>query len=165
MKRLAFVAALLMLASSAWPAAAASPDTVVADLEGTSITVESVPDHFCYDHDFPRIHCFKTSASLKASLDAATSSAPSAVAATDYVVVFSSPSYAGSYMYISQDYDALAVVGWNDRVRSYRALNGARGIFWTDWFQSGTGQSFCCNQTVPVLSATFDRQFSSVYRR
>jgi hypothetical protein len=164
MKRLAFAAAVLMVAAASSPVAGASPESVVADLEGRRIGTESIPDHFCHDRDYPQIHCFKTASKLEVALGAATRSA-SAVAAADYVVVFSSPTYAGSYFYVSQNYDALAVVGWNDRIRSYRGLNSGKGIFWTDWLMSGTSQAFCCNQTVPVLSSTFDHQFSSVYRR
>lgn len=161
MFRLAFAAAVLMVAASSVPVAAASPQ-VVADLEGKPLKTSSIPDYYCHDRDFPLIHCYRTSAGLQSAL--AAPAGLSALSSTDYVVVYSSPTYAGSYFYVSQDYDALAVVGWNDRIRSYRGVNGASGSFWTDWFESGTGQLFCCNQTVPVLSATFDHQFSSVYR-
>jgi hypothetical protein len=165
MKRLAFAAAVLMVLAASAPVAATSATTVVADLEGRPISTQSIPDYYCHDGDFPLIHCFRTAGKLEAALTAKTTMSPLAVTGTDYVVVFSSPSYAGSYFYVSQDYDALAIVGWNDRIRSYRGLNGSNGVFWTDWFASGAGQYFCCNQTVPVLSATFDQQFSSVYRR
>lgn len=163
MKKLALAAAVLMVAATTRPVAAAGPQ-VIADLEGKPIPTDRIPDYFCHDRDFPQIHCYRTASRLDAALGTATSSPSPLAGSADYVVVFSSPSYAGSYFYISQNYDALAVVGWNDRVRSYRALNGASGSFWTDWFENGTGQLFCCSQTVPVLSATFDRQFSSVYR-
>lgn len=63
----------------------------------------------------------------------------------DYVIVYSATSYAGSYMYISQDYDMLALVGWNDRIRSYKAVNSALGTFWTDWFGNGSRLDFCCD--------------------
>lgn len=164
MKRLAFAAALVLFAAVGAPTAAADPGTVIADVDGRPISADKIPDYFCHDRQFPQIHCFKTSARLQEAL-ATSARSSAALAATDYVVVFSSPSYAGSYFYISQNYDALVVVGWNDRIRSYRALNGDLGIFWTDWLANGTGQTFCCNQTVPILSTTFDHQISSVYRR
>ena len=164
------LALLLVGAAGAPPAAASSPVTVVADLEGAPIPASQIPDWFCHDRDFPLVHCFRAAASLesaRAALDspAAAASGVTASLSSDYVVVYSSTLYAGSYMYVSQDYDALAIVGWNDRIRSYRGLNAGLGTFWTDWFAGGSRLDFCCNAQAPSLSGTFDRAISSVYRR
>ena len=67
-------------------------------------------------------------------------------------------------MYVSQNYDILALVGWNDRIRSYRGVNSGQGTFWTDWYQTGIGINFCCNTWVPGLASDLDKAFSSVYR-
>ncbi|MHB8958172.1 MAG: hypothetical protein ACYDAN_00910 [Candidatus Limnocylindrales bacterium] len=163
MKKLALVAAVLMMVATTGPVAAAGPQ-VTADLEGRPIQTDRIPDYFCHDRDFPQIHCYRTASRLDAALASGATGPLALTGSSDYVVVFSSPSYAGSYFYVSHNYDVLAIVGWNDRIRSYRGLNGASGSFWTDWFESGAGQLFCCNQTVPVLSPTFDSQISSVYR-
>ena len=172
MNRLALVAAVLLIAAAAGPAVAApaaapdvSADKVVVDLEGKAITVSEIPTFYCHDRDFPKIHCYRSGAKADLAVREFGPVSAAAASATDYVIVYSSPSYAGSYFYVSQNYDVLAIIGWNDRIRSYRAQNSGQGVFWTDWLGNGTGQAFCCNQTVPVLSATLDRQFSSVYRR
>ena len=76
-----------------------------------------------------------------------------------------STSYSGSSMYISQDYDTLALVGWNDRIRSFKGLDSGQGIFWTDWYATGSTLSFCCNVNDPSLPTTFEAKITSVYRR
>lgn len=81
------------------------------------------------------------------------------------MVVFASTDATGASMYLSQNRDTLALVGWNDRIRSYRGLNGAGGVFWTGWFASGSSLSFCCNAVDPSLPATFDQAITSAYRR
>lgn len=162
MKRSLFAAAVIA-ACAVSPVAAAEPVHVTADLDGTPIAVDRIADNYCTDRAFPVIHCFSSAAALESSRAAATSLAIQAAQPSDYVVVYSGTSYSGSYMYLSQGYDALAVVGWNDRIRSFHALNGLSGRFYTDWFASGAMMSFCCNSAVPSLSSIFDHQISSVY--
>ncbi|MEO5965173.1 MAG: hypothetical protein ABIR11_06885 [Candidatus Limnocylindrales bacterium] len=142
-------------------------DVVVqADLDGQPIMVSEVPGYFCQDRDFPAIHCFRTARALEGSI-AARASGPSimAAASSDYVIVYAGLSYSGTYMYVSQNYDTLFTVAWNDRIRSYRGLNGASGVFWTDWYATGDDLTFCCNVLDPSLPATFDKAITSVYRR
>jgi hypothetical protein len=163
--RLVILSAVVM-SLAVTPVRAASPAEIAADLEGVPIAVEQIPDFFCHDRDYPTIHCFTSARRLEATLRGpGTGFAPAAVAAVDYVIVYSLTYYAGSYLYISQDYDTLALVGWNDRIRSYRGLNSELGRFWTDWFHGGTALDICCNAFVPSLSATFDQKITSVYRR
>ena len=83
---------------------------------------------------------------------------------SDYVTVYSSPGYGGSFAHLSQNYDALATIGWNDTISSYRARNSRTGTFYEHWFAGGTKKNFCCNQNVPSLAAGVDNTFSSVYR-
>ncbi len=168
MRRLAVIGALLLLATTAPTAQAAHPSWVRADLDGRPTPTDRIADHYCHDRDFPVIHCYSTPIALQESL-AAASAADLAVApkqsTSDYVVVYSGLANSGSYMFISQNYDALAIVGWNDRIRSYRVLNGRAGTFYTDWFGSGAVLQFCCGAAVTSLSSTFDAQISSVYQR
>ncbi|MEI7743077.1 MAG: hypothetical protein WCK58_04910 [Chloroflexota bacterium] len=162
------VAALPGAATSA----AASP-AVTADLDGLPIPIADIPNHFCHDHAFPVIHCFSTAAALEAAIGAPVSTVTSLAAGPvpltpapgDYVTIYSGLSWSGSYMYVGQDYDTLAFVGWNDRIRSYRSVNSGRGIFWTDWYRAGNSLSFCCNVMAASLSSTFDQQITSVYRQ
>ena len=163
----AMIAALLVM-SIAGPARAdpGSKAEVTADLEGVAIATSAIPSFFCHDRDFPTIHCFPTETALERDLTGLDAAAgPLAATASDYAVVYASVAYAGPSMHLSQDYDTLFVIGWNDRIRSYRGLNGARGVFWTDWFASGDDLAFCCNVLDPSLPAAFDRTITSVYRR
>jgi hypothetical protein len=164
MKPLALIGAVLLAASAVQPAAASHPARVTADLNGRPIPVAEVGKHYCYDRDFPAIHCYSTADGLESARSSAAGLEPAAAQSTDFVIVYSGQTYSGNYFYISQNYDMLAVAGWNDRIRSYRVLNGSSGHYYTDWFGSGAVQSFCCNSAIPYLSATFDAQFSSVYR-
>lgn len=88
-----------------------------------------------------------------------------AVGPSDYVTVYSDPSYGGSYMHVSQNYDTLFWIGWNDHISSYKARNSALGTFWSDWNAAGRRTDFCCNQVVATLPSTVDNTFTSVYRR
>lgn len=164
MKTLALIGAVLLAASTVQPAsAAAHPARLTADLDGRPIPVAQVGRNFCHDRDYPVIHCFSTARGLESARSSLSASAAAVTDSANYVVVFSGQTYSGNYFYISQNYDMLAVVGWNDRIRSYKALNGYPGRFYTDWFGSGAEQSFCCNNAIPYLSSMFDAQFSSVY--
>jgi len=129
-----------------------------ADVRGRAIALAEVGRFHCHDFDYPRIHCFETSAELDAAV-----AAPLSATALDYVLVFENASYNGASMYISSDYTALAVVGWNDRISSFKARNSLSGRFWTDWFYSGSSWSFCCNSQISSLGS-FDDTFSSVQR-
>lgn len=167
--RITAIAAAVLLLATAAPASASAPSTagrpaITADVNGRAIAPTQIPQYFCHDHDYPRIHCFTTSMALEAAVSSSAATMQ-ATSSSDYVVVYAGTNYYSSYMYVSQNYDALAVVGWNDRIRSYRALNGYPGVFYTDWFGSGAVLDFCCNNTAPYLSSTFDSQISSVYRR
>ncbi len=171
MHRAAIVLAIAGLMSAAAPAAASgAQSSIAADLEGSPIAVTMIADYYCHDRDFPRIHCFRSAAALERaraagpSASSATTAPATASASSDYVEIFSSQLYQGSYMVISQNYDALALIGWNDRIESYIAINNASGVFYTDWFHGGYLLTFCCNGYAPTLSPTFNNAISSVYR-
>ena len=57
----------------------------------------------------------------------------------------------------------LVLLGWNDKVSSFKARNGETGRLWVDWWYSGSSWSFCCNSQVPYLGS-YDNTFSSVQR-
>lgn len=157
-------------AAAAGPAPEASAPVIVADLDGTVIPVAAIPGYHCHDRALPAIHCFTTASARDLAL-APVAGAESegtgdgVLAATDYAIVFAGVSYSGSSFVVSQDHDTLALIGWNDRIRSFKGLNSGRGIFWTDWYATGTSLSFCCNVNDPSLPVTFDQQITSVYRR
>jgi hypothetical protein len=140
-----------------------------ADLEGRPIDPAQASSYYCHDFDFPQIHCFSTPSELEAAVvDSVSPSTEgvviAAVSASDYVTVYSSPGYGGSFAHLSQNYDALATIGWNDTISSYKARNSRTGVFYEHWFAGGARRTFCCNQNVPSLASGVDNTFSSVYQ-
>jgi len=150
---------------SANVSAAEESPTIRANLEGRPVKAREIGSHFCHDFAFPEVHCFSTAIELELSLISSDALIAAAVGPNDYVTVYSDPSYGGSYMHISQNYDTLFWIGWNDRVSSYKARNSALGTFWSDWNATGRRADFCCNQGVATLSSTVDNTFTSVCRR
>jgi len=134
--------------------------TLTAYLDGRPIPLKDVANYYCDDFSYPVIQC-----SVKpATTEARASSLLLAAATGDYVTIYEYTNFNGAYMNVSQDYTALVLIGWNDRVSSFKARNSGSGKFWTDWFNTGTGYFFCCNQQMSSLG-TFDNTFSSVQRQ
>jgi hypothetical protein len=168
MRLLGVVLAVVWALVSTAPVMAASRSTesraVRADLDGRPINPRLTSRYYCHDLDFPVIHCSRTTAARDASVRTAVAGSISALSAADYLVIYDGPNFSGTSMVVSQNYDALFGIGWNDRISSYRGLNSASGRLWTDWFASGTLRTFCCNTLVATLPAGLDNAFSSVYR-
>lgn len=148
--------------------AAPSRPYIRADVQGRQIEPSEIGKYFCHDFDFPRIRCFESAAELDGALvmtSTATLSVAAAFGPNDYVTVYSGPTFSGNYAHLSQNYDTLFVIGWNDQISSYKGRNGASGTFWSDWYGNGRATSFCCNTQVTSLPAGVDNTFTSVYRR
>jgi len=147
------------------PAMAATPE-VVATLDGRPIAVADIPDYQCHDLEYPVIRCFRKiadrDASIAVDIDVGVASA-SLASGVVYVTVYDGANFTGSTFSISQDYDALATIGWNDRVSSFKGRNSESGRFFVDWFGGGSNWPFCCNSTYGSLG-TYNNTFSSVYR-
>jgi hypothetical protein len=173
--RTAGVIVTVLTIASLWSVTAVSaassptraPEAIVVDVEGQQIKPVLTSSFYCHDFDYPRIHCFRTATQLNAAettfVRAKLAVSPNFTSA-DYVTIFDGSAYTGAAMDLSQSYDALWSIGWNDRISSYKARNSVSGTFWTDWFASGTGRNFCCNTNVSSLPSDLDNAFSSVYR-
>jgi hypothetical protein len=160
------VTAVLSLAGPAVADPGEATPIVIADVAGKPIDITEIPSYNCHDRAFPKIHCFESASDLEQAMSVEQPGMGiESVTATNYVVIYDEVSYHGGSMYVSQNYDTLAVVGWNDRIRSYKGLNGARGVFYIDWFATGSSLTFCCNVLDPSLPTAFDRQITSVYRQ
>lgn len=161
---------LILLFSGALGGASAASSraetSITAMLDGYPIKPEQISRFYCHDFAYPVITCFRTASRL-AGATADHVRANSALAATagtgDYVTIFDGANFSGTIMNLSQNYDALAAIGWNDRISSFQAHNSASGTFWTDWFATGTPLNFCCNSSVGSIGS-YDNQLSSVYR-
>ena len=168
MRRTRALLLALLLALAWWTPAIAAPREVEATLDGRPIDLSDVGRYQCHDLEFPVIRCFRKAIDRDLSVDAGldvlgVSVSVSAATAVVYVTLYDSPNFLGASISLSQNYDALATIGWNDRVSSFRGRNSETGKFFTDWFASGGTWAFCCNQSITGLS-TYDNSFSSVYR-
>ena len=145
---------------SAWASdSATDPDvTLSALLDGTPIPLTDVSRYYCDDFSYPVIEC-----SVSPLVAAARAGVVRLLSSGDYVTVYDLAGYAGAFMNISQDYTVLALIGWNDRISSFKARNGETGTFFVDWFNGGSQWSFCCNTQQPSLGG-YDNTFSSVHR-
>jgi hypothetical protein len=79
-----------------------------------------------------------------------------------YVRVFEHAGYDGASAYLSQSYDSLGDIGWNDRITSLRVVNGGSGSFYVHSGYSGGEYPFCCNQNVANVGPSWNDTFSSV---
>jgi len=127
-----------------------------ATLDGRPIPVEEVGKHFCDDFEYPLIRCYSTRlpADARATLT-------SLLTATDYVTIYDGTNFTGAYMNVSEDYGALTVIGWNDRIGSFKGRNNETGTFYIDWFYGGSWWAFCCN-TGPSTLGSYNNSFSSI---
>jgi hypothetical protein len=146
--------------STASPAAAieARGTTLTALLDGVAIPLEEVSKYYCDDFSYPVITC-----SVSPLLHAVRTTAFALLASVDYVTVFEHATFQGASMNISQDYPVLTLIGWNDRISSFKVRNGETGRFSVDWLYAGSGWSFCCNTQQGTLGG-YDNTFSSVQR-
>lgn len=153
------VAALLVMAATA-PVegrVVSGEPKLTADLDGKPIELVEVGNWYCHDFDYPAIHCFSNSKDVMASPQVAL-----AAADVNYVIVYEFTTFQGGFMYMSQNYSILGLIGWSDRISSFQVTNSMSGAFWTDWLYTGTRYNFCCNQSVGSLGS-FNDTFSSVF--
>jgi hypothetical protein len=144
-------------------AAAAEPEFVVT-LDGRPIPATAIATHHCHDLDFPIVRCFGNAATRDRAVFADVGVAGmESLTAIAYVTMYDGAGFSGSSFLVSQNYDALAAIGWNDRVSSFKGRNSETGRFYVDWFAGGSSRSICCNQQTSSLGG-LDNTFSSVYR-
>jgi len=152
------LACLPGVADAANGASASNGTTPTAYLDGRPIPLADVARYYCDDFSYPVIQC-----STSPVVEATRASLTSLLSSIDYVTVYEYAGYAGAYMNMSQDYSALSLIGWNDRISSFKARNSETGSFFVDWFYGGSTWSFCCNTQQPTLNG-YDNTFSSVER-
>ena len=167
MRRARGLAVGLMLLSSLTITGFADPRPVhaadgdpelTASLDGKPIPVEDVGKYYCDDFSYPEIRCSRSRLGPDAR-----ATVVSLLTAVDYVTIYDSPTYAGAFMNVSQNYSALSVIGWNDRVSSFKGRNSQNGVFYVDWFYSGSFWAFCCNSQYASLGG-YNNTFSSITR-
>jgi hypothetical protein len=151
----------LTIAGIANPPAARAGDAdpeLTATLDGKPIPLQDVGKYYCDDFSYPEITC--SSARLVAD---ARTAVVVVLTGIDYVTIYDTANYGGAFMNVSQDYSTLAVIGWNDRIGSFKGRNSETGMFFIDWFYGGAAWAFCCNTQTPNLG-TFNNAISSIKR-
>jgi len=144
--------------SPAAGAEAAATPRLTAYLDGKPIPLADVSRYYCDDFDYPVIQC-----SVSPLVETAKTELSLLATSVDYVTIFDNSLYGGAWMNVSADYGVLALIGWNDRISSFKARNGETGRFFVDWLYSGSQWSFCCNTWQPSLGG-YDNTFSSIQR-
>jgi hypothetical protein len=152
------------------PASAHGGPRLTADLDGVPIAPSGSSAYFCHDVDYPKIHCFRSAENLAIALGTQISAGTGGVMAAlsapsgTWVTVFSDASYAGSFAYLSHNYDRLGDIGWNDIISSFVVEVGFSGYFGQHVFGSGWHYDWCCYQNIPYVGSSYNDQFSSLYR-
>ena len=155
------VVALVAAASLAQPqpARAGNGDSQLsATLDGKPIPLEDVGKYLCDDFSYPVITCLSSRILMDARAAAVT-----LLTGVDYVTIWDGANFAGASMNVSEDYSVLSLIGWNDRISSFKGRNSETGAFYVDWFYGGAWWTFCCNQQTSNLG-TFSNTFSSIRR-
>jgi hypothetical protein len=166
------VVGLVIVAAATLPHAANAGEAVLsADLDGRPIPLQKVSDFYCHDFDWPAIHCYTAPVALEQAVarvalerSPGATSTTEAVSALNYIRVFDLTWYAGTYIYLSQNYSHLSVIGWNDRISSYTGSNFLTSALFVDVWYEGSGFIVCCNNKASTLSSTFDNKISSAER-
>jgi hypothetical protein len=165
----ALAATLLAVAAAAPPATTSSAPLIQAELDGRPIPAVDVGRFACHDLDFPIIRCFGSPAMLDSAQAARSLVLPgdlsSPAALTSYVKVFPDRDLRGNPAVLSQAYDDLSIIGWNDRISSFQGLGGAGGTFFEHIYRGGAAYSFSAYQTVTYVGDRYNDTFSSVVPR
>lgn len=123
-------------------------DRLTATLDGRPIAVRSVGGLRCHDAAWPQIRCFGSSDAVArdfAARSAGPSDAGSRPVALRYVRIFEHAAYDGASMYLSQAYADLGDIGWNDRISSFKVVNGGSGSFFEHADMKGAVYPFSTN--------------------
>ncbi len=119
-----------LLALGAASALAAEPEDLQAVLGDDSIPLTQVVSHHCHDRDLPVIRCFETAEERDDDLEVGGRHARLAVVA--YVLLFIDENYGGVSFTAHNPMPNLGTVGWNDKITSFKSLNGQRPRFYSD---------------------------------
>ena len=146
--------------------------TITATVDGHPVKVADLDRFYCHDFAYPQMTCFRQARHLEAAIAAPqmqrTSELEPAVAMAapvgTWVTVYRDASYAGTYAYLSRNYDNLGDIGWNDTITSFRVHVSFGGRFQQHTYSGGWQFDWCCNYTYSNVGSTFNDQFSSFYR-
>ncbi|MDL2335611.1 MAG: hypothetical protein QFC55_06240 [Chloroflexota bacterium] len=135
---------------------------------GHSIRVADVSNYQCHDAAFPVIECFETAVERdfdfvsRTEGDDALGAGADILSATSYVTWFDAVNYGGGSFTASLSYSDLSTLGWDNRISSFKSLNGGRPKWWQNTNFTGTSWRWLAGAQVPDVGAGASDQFSSV---
>lgn len=132
-----------------------------AMLGPTVIDPRDVGRYHCHDLDYPVITCFRSSDALEEAVEShqRDQAGPTAV---PYVRIFETSTFQGASVTLAQNYPRLSDIGWNDRISSFRSVNGGSGTFFKNAQFLGDSYTFCCDQQFPNMAGAWNDAISSV---
>lgn len=161
-----------LLAMNSTSPAAASNRPMHALLAGRPIALASVSKYHCHNRYAPVIHCFATArqrdldfwaGTPRAAQAPATSlSAPSSLTSVFYVTFYADINFGGASFTTSSAISNMTTIGWNDRISSFKSLNGERPEWWRDINFAGTAWRWPAGTWVSYVGDDANDQFSSV---
>lgn len=142
------------------------------------IELSDVGQYHCHDFDYPIIRCFQTelerdadaesmglssevSVSGRTELSAALAVQLAATAVT-YVRWYEHSNYAGASFWTANPLPDLTIIGWNDRISSFKSINGGHPKWWQDSNYNGPSSQWVTSAWVPYVGDTLNDRFSSV---
>jgi hypothetical protein len=153
--RTALVSAIL-LATVAAPQVSA--DGLSATLDGKRIRISRVPTLNCHDFDQPVIRCFSTPDLLASDIEARTNPALAEGArllSAGWVTAYHDHFFGTPSISLSGDWPSLSVLGWNDRISSFKSF-GATGGFWEHSPSGGFFHAYGSTTQTPSLGSHND---------
>jgi hypothetical protein len=177
LSRLVLVVALLLVCPmgvQAGQPAGQSDGHLWATLEGKPLALVDVANYYCHDFAYPRYTCFRTAGERDRDLDSA--SAPGAVRrfrvgsitgtlgtqSVNYVLFFEHSDYAGSSLVLSNPTPDLGVLGWSNRISSFKSTNGGRPKWWDSTSYTGTPWQWGTSAWVAYVGNDANDRFTSV---
>lgn len=136
----ASLSAAIALVLATGPAASASDDPARAVHRDLAIPLVDVARYHCHDGAYPVIRCFDTAeerdgetvapGNIDPSVSGEGADGDQTVAAVFYVSFWEHEKYGGASYSASQPNPSLGDYGWNDKVTSFKSLNGQRPKWW-----------------------------------
>jgi hypothetical protein len=82
--------------------------------------------------------------------------------AVNYVLFYEHSDYAGASGLVSSPVPDLSVVGWNNRISSFKSTNGGRPKWWDGTSYSGLNWQWGVSAWVPYVGDPVNDRFTSV---
>lgn len=145
-----------------------------AVLDGEEIPLSDVGLYYCHDFAYPVYRCFRTSLERDLDMGAQTTLSDTSLsgalsinllAATSvtYVLAYDLPDFGGPSVALSNPAPDLALLGWNNRISSFKSTNGGRPKWWDGTYYSGSSWQWGTSAWVAYVGDGLTNRFTSVF--